>query len=506
MSAPGRARSRLDASIACFDAAARDDLRRSSGRNSVLVVAAQLLRGSLEIVSLLVLARLLTPVDFGLVGMATAITGMVGLVSHLGLTQATVQRPVLTHALVSTLFWVGLGLALLLAVLLVAAAPLIAGLYDQPQLELITPVLALVVLLGGALIQPRALLIRALRFRTLATIDIAASSVGIVCAVGLAWLGAGWWALLGLRLVEVGLRLGLVWGAAGWIPGWPRRDPGLREMLGFGGHMLGFSLVNHAARNADDVLIGWAWGPAALGLYSRAYQLLKAPLWLACWPVASVAVASLSHLSAQPKAFAELYQSLVVRLCWLTLPLVAILIVWADVVLLWLLGPQWIDAAPIFRLLGIAAFGQTIYSSLGWVFVSLGRGAHLLRWSLLMLPIALTGFLLGLPFGPAGVATAYSVVFCAVILPWSLRYAYAGTAIRLSRLLPPLIGPSVLATGCILSGLGARWWLPDSAPVMTTFAAMLMSSAVAVAPIAAVGRLRRQALAATVDLLPKNSC
>jgi PST family polysaccharide transporter len=145
---------------------------------------------------MMVLARLLVPKDFGLVGMVTAFIGFLGLFKDAGLSMATVQRGSVTHAQTSTLFWINVGLGFLLAGLGALAAPLLAWFYSEPRLLWVTIALGSGFVFNGAGAQHRAILQRSMRFVAIAVIDAVSLVVSLAVAIGMALAGRGYWALV----------------------------------------------------------------------------------------------------------------------------------------------------------------------------------------------------------------------------------------------------------------------------------------------------------------------
>ena len=217
----------------------------------------------------MVLARLLVPSDFGLVAMVTAITGFVAIFRDCGLPAATIQRAEITRAQISTLFWINCGLGLVLMLVVLALSPVIAWFYHEPRLLWITGALSIAFAITGVAVQHQALLRRQMRFKTLAMIDVLSMAFGVSIGMAMAWVGFGYWSLVGVTFGSTLLNSALVWLKCDWRPDTFRRRVGARSMLAFGGHLMGFDVLNYFTRNFDNVLIGRALGSIALGVYSK---------------------------------------------------------------------------------------------------------------------------------------------------------------------------------------------------------------------------------------------
>ena len=437
----------LDPRDAVFDTTAlRTDLRRRSVRGGTITVASQAAKFALRLGGTAVLARLLSPADFGLVAMVGVVTSFAETFKDAGLSMATVQRERISHAQVSNLFWTNVGLSLLLALAVAGAAPLVAWFYGEPRLTAITLALAGASLLSGLGVQHRALLQRRMLFTRLAAIEVGSMAAGVAAAVLVAWRGGGYWALVTLTLVTAGAGATLAACLSGWRPGLPRRGSGAMPMLRFGGSLIGFNLINYLSRNGDNLLLGRFVGPAGLGLYTKAYGLMLLPLQQVNAPIAAVTVPTLARLQDEPAAFERFYCRAVRLIAYLTMPTVVVLAVLAREVVALVLGPGWEQAAAIFAVLALFGVVQPVSVTAGWVPTAVGRPGRLLRWSLVGTPVLLGGFVAGLPWGPLGVAVgAVSAAF--VLVGPRMAYAYHGSPVRLRRVLAAAGLPLLLAAG-----------------------------------------------------------
>lgn len=398
------------------------DLGRRTVRGGAWATLGQTLKSLLEIASLLILARLLTPEDYGLVGMAVAVTGFLAMFKDMGLTMATVQRENITHAQVSALFWINAGLGILVTLAAAGSSFALAWFYDRPELVTITLVLAASFLFSGLTVQHEAVLRRRMAFGQLTLIQFLSLAISLSIAVYLALNGFGYWALVVETLVYSIANFVGVWLFCRWRPQLPAKAEGLRELLAFGFNLTGFSFVNYFARNLDDILIGRFHGAGDLGLYQQAYKIFRVPLTQINGPVSKVAVPALSRLASQKKRYRRAYMRILEKLLLITMPLGALLMGTSDWLVLSVLGDQWGEAAPILAVLGIAIFTQAIGNTTGWLFISQDRTRDMFRWGFIGAGTAIISFLIGLPWGAFGVALAYSVVGIFIRTPWLLYY------------------------------------------------------------------------------------
>jgi len=436
------------------------DLKGRSVRGGAVTVAAQGAKFVLQMGSTMVLARLLTPTDFGLVAMVTVVTGFVGMFKDAGLSMATVQRETITHGQVSTLFWINVTLSVLLMALTSALAPVIAWFYGEPRLVGITLAIAGTFIFAGFTVQHQALLRRQMQFKKLAVIEVIAMATGAAVAVTVGWHTRTYWALVCIPAgTAVTNALG-VWICSGWKPGPPKRGTGVMPMLKFGGGLTGFAILNYFTRNADNVIIGVTLGSAPLGIYSRAYYLLMVPIRQFNAPVGSVMVPALSRLQNDPARYRNAYLRAVGTLAFIGMPLVALLYVVADEIIAIVLGPGWGQASTVFRWIAPAAMLGTVNVAPGWLCVTLGRTRRQLVWAAISAPLTVAAFIVGTQWGVVGVAAAFSLAWCALLLLF-MAMACHRSPVSLLQLLgtftPPLL-TAIAAAGVTM--LLAATWVP----------------------------------------------
>ncbi|MFN2577917.1 MAG: lipopolysaccharide biosynthesis protein [Pyrinomonadaceae bacterium] len=400
------------------------NLGARSARGGAVTLTAQVCKFILSTVSAIVLARLLTPQDYGLIGMVAIIVGFLGMFQYLGLSTATVNWAELNHEQVSTLFWMNVGLSAAIMILTICAAPLAAWFYKEPRLRGITIGYAIAVLITGLAIQHEAILIRQMRFTIIAAIEISAMAIGLGAAIAAALYGARYWALVINQLVLAAVTVIGMWTACKWRPGLPSRVAGVRAMLSYGGNLTGFNLTSYFARNLDNLLLGKFWGAYQLGLYSRAYQLLLMPMAQINSPLLSVAVPALSRLTDTPERYRAAYLRVLEKIAMVTMPGVVFMIATSDWLVLFLLGPQWRDTGRIFMLLGVAAVIQPATRTVLWLFTTQGRAREMFLWGIISSAIAVASIVAGLPWGAIGVAGAYAATDVVVTTP--LLFWFAG--------------------------------------------------------------------------------
>jgi O-antigen/teichoic acid export membrane protein len=463
------------------------DLKGRTLRGGLARLSALCANFLLRIGSLMLLARLLSPKDFGLVGMVTAFTGVLTLLRDFGLSSAAIQRTTVTEEQVSTLFWINILLGTLLTLVAVAMAPAIASFYGEPRLFGLTAVLGLGFLCNAAGAQHAALLQRQMRFTAVAAISVLSLIVGTAIGVGSAEAGYGYWALVAMSIASTLAGTFGFWLTTGWVPGMPHRLTGVRSMMSFGGTLTLNGLVAYIAYNAEKVLIGRFWGADAIGIYGRAYQLVAIPTDNLNSTVGEVAFSALSRLQDDPVRLKSYFLKGFSLVLGLTLPITLVCVLFADDLVFVVLGPAWKDAAAIVRLLAPTIVILSIINPLGWLIYSIGLVVRGLKIALVFAPLMITGYIIGLPYGPKGVAFAYSAVMTLWVIP-HIFWCVHGTAISLRDILLAVSRPlaSAILAGGFAFGLGMMYGhfispLPrlilESSVLLVTFFATLLFAA-----------------------------
>jgi O-antigen/teichoic acid export membrane protein/glycosyltransferase involved in cell wall biosynthesis len=402
----------------------RKNLKGRAISSGFVTAVAQGAQFALTLVSTVILARLLTPREFGLLAMSWTIIGFSQVFREAGLSTATVQREGITHAQVSNLFWINVVVSGLVTLLVAAAAPAVAWFYREPLLVEVTLALSITILLAGLAVQHMALLNRQMRFKAIALIQVGSVLAGVLVGVGMAWLNYGYWSLVGMNLTTSMVALLMTWSASRWRPQSFTRRSGTRSLLHFGANLTVGTFLYSLARGLDRLLIGRFYGAFSVGLYSRASSLLARPLEQFMNPIEAVVVTTFSKLQMKPdgyrSSFLELYETIALVGFLFTGMCFAL----AHSLTLVVLGPKWEQAAIIFASLTFGALQYPLNTSASWLFTSQGRGRDSLLANSISAVVVAASFIAGLPFGPTGVAISYSASCLLIQLP--IVYYLAG--------------------------------------------------------------------------------
>lgn len=432
------------------------DLKEKTIRGGFAKVCSTAANFLLRIGSLMILARLLDPKDFGLVGMVTAVIGILNLFRDFGLSTATVQRSAVTDEQISTVFWINMLVGAVLAVLSVALAPILSAFYHEPRLVWVTVALATSFVFNAAGVQHTALLQRQMRFTALAVIEILSLVISTGAGILMALRGFGYWALVVMTLLSPVVSTVGMWLATSWVPGVPRKQVGMRSMMRFGGTITLNGLVVYVAYNLEKVLLGRFWGAETVGIYGRSYQLINIPTDNLNYAVGGVAFSALSRLQDDPSRLRSYFLKAYSLVLALTVPVTIAFALFAQDIILVVLGPKWGEAAPIFRLLAPTVLVFALINPLAWLLFATGMVARSLKIALVLAPLVICGYVLGLPHGPKGVAFAYSLVMVLWAVP-HIAWCVHGTVISLRDIFLALSRPLFSGLTAAASALAAQF-------------------------------------------------
>ncbi len=403
-----------------------------------------------------VLAHLVAPEAFGLIAMITVLTGFAALFVDVGLSSAIVQQPEIEERHLSSALWANLVTGTGAMLVVAALAPAIARFYGEPQLVALTLVSAPVFLISSLAGVQVALLQRAMNFRRLVVIENAAFAAGNVVAIGMAVAGLGVWSFIGLAVSTSVFRATLLWVKSGWYPHLGPDRQSLRELWRFSAHLTGFNVINYWSRNADNLLIGRFLGAIDLAFYSRAYNLMLAPVYLVGSATQGPMFSALSRTRGKDHQTKALYLRALRWLSVISVPLVVILFLVAEPLISTVFGQEWLPAVPILRILCVCSLVQCVLRANGWVFTSQGRTDVLFRLGILWTVAVVVAFIIGLRWGLTGVAVSYA---CCNILNAIPSFFFSGRLIGVS--LSDVVG-ALAGAGTASAAMGVVVWVVES--------------------------------------------
>jgi PST family polysaccharide transporter len=443
-------------------------LGRASARSGVVLVVARGANVVIQVATTVLLARLLSPHDFGLVALVAALVAFAPTLVDLGTTDASTRKARITRSEISTLFWLNLAIGGVFTVLFAGASGIIASVFSEPALTGIAVALSLTFVMTAASVQHLALMRRAMDFQRTAIIEIVSNVISSIVAVAMALTSWGYWALVARPLVAMSLSVVGTWISCPWLPGRPRLTPDVAAMVRFGLGVTGFTATDYVVKSADRLAIGYFYGPASLGYFQNGF-LLYANLLLLTESLHNVAVSALSKLRNDLDELRRSWAAALSAVSFVSAAAFAGLAVTGQDFVVILLGEKWAPVGPLLCLFAVRGIAHGSERTLGWLHVVAGRSDRWMRWGVFSAVCQLTALAAGLPFGPIGVAGAYAIVMFGLFVP---ALAYAGRPLGVgAKDVLAAVGPQSAAGLCAVAvGLAVQYAFMSELTPLARFA------------------------------------
>lgn len=433
--------------------AKKHDLGISAARGVLWTGGGQVLKQVIQVASSIMLARLLVPQDFGLLGMAMVFVGVAQLFADFGVGAAIVQAQSSTDEVLSSAFWSNVLVAGVLMIAIMVGAPYIGRFWGSPEVATVLSVSAVVLLLASVQVVPQAILYRDMRFGEVAFSGLWGSLAGATAAVLLAWSGFGVWSLVAQPLVGSTVTIGLMFYFTSWVPRFAYSWSSVRDLVHFSGGLLGTSLLGYAQRNADSFLIGKFLGSGPLGYYQMAYQLMLYPLQQVSSVIVKVLFPTLSKIQDDLPRLRSGYLKAVAGIAVITFPMMMGLFAVAEDFVLAVFGEKWLGMLPLVKILSWIGLIQSVVTTVGIVMISVGKVRQLFLFSLTTTPLLIVALLVGVQWGVVGVAWAYAatmVVMCTATLFYVFSFIDLPMAAFLASVWRPFASGAIMLVSIML--------------------------------------------------------
>ena len=373
-------------------------------------------RQVLSIASVATVARLLGPSAYGIMAMANLLIVFILNFRDLGTGSAIVQRPVITNRLLSSLFWINFFLGLTFAVLICAASPAVAAFFKTPELIPILCTLSISFWLTSCGVVKNYIMIREIRFSTMALADMIEAVIGYVVALTFAYTGFGVWSLVYASIGNSLITCVAYWIGSGWKPTREFDKDEVKSIAGFSLNLSGFGLVNYFSRNADNITVGKVLGRAPLGDYQMAYNLMLTPIQNISSVIAQATFPAFARIQDDNERFRIAYTRSCMLIALITFPVIAGMGVVADPMIRAILGVKWVGAIRIFQILAPVGLVQSVQTTIGQIYMAKGRTDWWFRWAIASGSVLVLSFLLGIHFGVIGVAAGYCIAYLGITM------------------------------------------------------------------------------------------
>ncbi|MGC5224157.1 lipopolysaccharide biosynthesis protein [Micromonospora sp. DT81.3] len=457
-------------------------LAHSAARGAFFTLAAQVAKIVLQFLSVIVLARLLSPHDYGLLAIVLVVVGVGEIFRDFGLTTASIQAPVLTRGQRDNLFWINTAIGVVLTIAMFFLAWPIEAVTGEPEIVGMVHWLAVLFLLNGLATQHRANLARDLKFKAMAVIEVSAAAIALTVAVVSALLGAEYWALVAQQLTSGVVVLAGSVIAGRWLPRWYSRQDSVRDLISFGWNIVATNLLVYTGSQIDTIIVGLKFGTSPLGLYNRAFQLVMTPLSQVRSPTKNVALPVLSRVQEDAPRFDNYVTAAQLLLGYgLGIPLILVTAL-ADPIVRVMLGPQWLGAIPIVALFAVAGLLTTLSFVGYWVYLSRGLGKQLFRYTIVTTIIKIICIVVGSSFGVLGVAVGFAVA-PAISWPLSLFWLSRVTPMPTARLYAGAARILIVAALTGSAAWGAAQLVSPAGSVLMILAGIFAGLIAAAAPL-----------------------
>lgn len=429
-------------------------------------------RQSMQLITTIILARLLSPSDFGLIGMTVVVIGFINLFKDLGTSATVIQQQNYSEELLCSIFWVNVAFGLLAMLVLFIISPIVASFYNEPRLILLLKVLSTTLFISGLSILQQAILERNLAFQILAKVELIAIALGSTVGIFLALLGNGVWSLVYQSLVVALATTILLWLSTKWRPRLSFSWHEIKSVSRYSLNLTGFSIFNYFVANTDYVLVGKFLGAQELGYYSLAYRIMLYPIQSISAVVGRVMFPGFSQIQSDNSKFRYIYLKVVAAIALITFPMMLGLLALVEPFVLTIFGPDWQPTIVLLFILVPVGMVQSIGTTLSVIYQAKGRTDLLFRWGVVMGCVAVIAFAIGLRWGIIGVAAAYAISCTVLLYP---NFAIPLKLIELpvwklcQTLLPTLLSSIVmlavlLVLNFLLQNLSNSWKLAGLIP------------------------------------------
>ena len=440
-------------------------LRAATVRGILWFGGDQLGRRVIDQLFAIILARLLLPKDYGVFALAAVFLTFLRIIGSMGMGAAVIQRREIDDEYLSTGFWASVGLGVILAGLGAAAGLLVGRWLGDPLVGRVLSVLSLTFLIIAGSSMQMAIVSRRMDYRLLAFRSMAATLIGGVVGISMAYHGMGVWSFVGQELSMYASGTFLIWRATGWRPRFVFVRSKFLELWSFGGRLQGASLFDYFVRQMDNLLVGRYLGSTALGYYTFGYSVFLAPL-NDVGLLNRVFFPALSRLQDDAVRFKSAFMRATQYVTMVTLPMLVGLALVAPLAVGVVFSAKWLPAVPVIRLLTVAGFLRLLTTLWPTGLEATGKSGLRLRLSMFSVVLYLPAFVIGLHWGIIGVAAGYLV---ATVLLMPVVYRYVSRAIGMTlrdvwaALSTTIIGCVIMAAtvGALMWGLESHAHLPQ---------------------------------------------
>lgn len=411
----------------------------------------------IRFISGIILARLLTPFDYGCIGMLAIFMALAETIIDGGFGSALIQKKKPTQIDYSTIFYWNIGMSVVMYAVLYVSAPAIARFYNIPLLSSVLRVQGLVVFIYAFNIIQKNQLRKKLNFKILSIITITTSLVSLSVTIFMAYKGFGVWALVAQNLISAAIPALVFWFYVKWRPVWAFSWASFKELFSFGAFMFLTNILNRFSQQLQGLLIGKFFDPVTMGYYSKAHSTEKLASHSISQVMSQVTYPLYSEAQDDKKQLANIIRRLTMTLSYLTFPLLFVLLLCAKPIFILLYSDRWLQSVPYFQVLCIAGMAGCLQAVNNHSIAAIGESRAMFSWTIIKRTISIVMMVGGLVlFGMKG------LLFGLVISSWftylvniSLVSKYIGykTKKQILDMLPTMAVAAISALAAYGGGL-----------------------------------------------------
>ncbi len=381
------------------------------------VSIANIFKQVLQIVSLIVFARLLSPEDFGIYAILMIFVGFLGIFTDMGTSAALihVQKP--SDKLLSSVFYLNVFVGFVLFIVLTLLAVPISTFFESPKVQELLPIIAINFIIASFGVVQKALYTKAMNFKNITIFESIAALFGVVAGVGSAIYGLGIYSFIIQALIGSTILVSLMWFSSNWRPLWYFSMSEIKKIWSYTAYLSSFSIINYFARNADNFLIGKFLGSSALGIYSLAYKMILYPLQNISHVLIRILFPAFSQIQNDNDKFKKAYLRVIFFIALASFPIMAGLIATADILVNVLFGNKWQGLAIILIILAPVGMIQSIVTTTGSIYMAKGNTKEMFKIGAINSLVTVVSFIVGIPFGVEGVAFSYLIANIIMLYP-----------------------------------------------------------------------------------------
>lgn len=405
----------------------KQSLKKSVMKGVAWTGVSRFITQAIQFIVTIVLARLLFPKDFGVIGMATIFIQLANTINQLGLASAIIQKKDIDDKHLSSVFWANIFVSVILCCITILISGWIASFFRNDLVKPVLIALSLMFIIGSFRGVQYALLTKDLKFNTLAFINIGEMLSNGIVSILLAILKFGVWSLVWGRLFGIFVGLILTWCATSWRPKFVFIFSKFKELFRFGANVMGTNILTYAGQNVDYLIVGRFLGTAPLGIYTMAYNLVTLPQRKFSSIITQVAFPAFSKIQDNNARIAKNYLKMLTYISVITFPLLSGLMITAPEFVNIVLGKKWLSVIIPVQIMCISGMIKSVGTTVGSLFYALGRPDLELKLDVLFVVLIIPLLFIGIRWGITGIAI---VVTIHSVIAWIFLFANVAKLIK----------------------------------------------------------------------------